>query len=348
MVMMDDSTSKFGWYFSAFGLAVGSIVTLILSLLYVHQDKLLYMPNPPGLPKTPEQNPSGCISPNEWNTDGEFCQRASCIPIPYEDVTITTDDGENIHAWLLFKSPTAPTLIYFHGNAGNMGFRLQNAAGMYGSSGYNVLMMDYRGYGKSTGTPSERGLQLDGMAVLKYLKQHPRLSNSPIVVFGRSLGGSLAIWLAYHHGPDISGVIVENTYMSIPTMVDKLMPWAKAVKWLVLRIKWDSISMIPSLTQPIMFISGDRDELVPSFHMKNLYEAATKSAFRYMFSVVGGTHNDTWAKAGRKYYLVSAIYIIVEQYSLIYLSCYLLVCIGLLCANLGTSYICIQGTRLPC
>mgnify|MGYP003386207123 CR=1 FL=1 len=301
---MEDTTNKFLSFAYTAGGAIGGLVVVALSLLYVYQDNLLYMPNPPGLPKTPEQNPSGCISPNEWSTGGEFCQSASCTPIPYEDVTITTDDGEHIHAWLLFRNPSAPTLIYFHGNAANMGFRLQNAAGMYGFSGYNVLMMDYRGYGKSTGKPSEKGLQLDGVAMLKYLKQHPRLSSSPIVVFGRSLGGALAIWLAYHHGPDISGVIVENTFMSIPTMVDKLMPWAVSIKWLILRIKWDSIGMIPTLTQPIMFISGDRDELVPSFHMKNLYEAAAKSAFRYMYSVFGGTHNDTWAKAGRKYYSV--------------------------------------------
>jgi abhydrolase domain-containing protein 13 len=301
---MEDTTNKvFSYLYTAAG-AIGGLAVVALSLLYVFQDKLLYMPNPPGFPKTPEQNPAGCISPNEWSTSGEFCQSNGCNPIPYEDVTITTDDGEHIHAWLLFKSPTAPTLIYFHGNAGNMGFRLQNAAGMYGYSDYNVLMMDYRGYGKSTGSPSERGLQLDGVAMLKYLKQHPRLSNSPIVVFGRSLGGALAVWLAYHHGPDISGVIVENTFMSIPTMVDRLMPWATSIKWLILRIKWDSIGMIGALPQPIMFISGDRDDLVPSFHMKKLYEGAVKSAFRYMYSVVGGTHNDTWAKAGRKYYLV--------------------------------------------
>jgi len=74
-------------------------------------------------------------------------------------------------------SENAPTLIYFHGNAGNMGMRLKNAAMMYVTCGINVLMMDYRGYGSSGGTPSEKGLQLDALAVLKYAKSHPRFFN---------------------------------------------------------------------------------------------------------------------------------------------------------------------------
>lgn len=173
---------------------------------------------------------------------------------------------------------------------------------MFGQSRVNVLMMDYRGYGKSTGKPTEEGLQLDAVAVLKYVRQHPKLAGSPIVPFGRSLGGAVATWLAYHHPTDVHGVIIENSFLSVPHMVDTLMPWAASIKWLVLRMYWSSIDLMPQLQQPVMFISGDQDELVPPAHMKRLYDACTQSAHRDFFSVPGGTHNDTWARAGGKYY----------------------------------------------
>jgi len=96
--------------------------------------------------------------------------------IPFIEAFVTTDDNIKIHTWLMLQSDSenVPTLIYFHGNAGNMGMRLKNAALMYSICGINVLMMDYRGYGSSDGRPSEKGLQLDALAVLKYAKSHPR------------------------------------------------------------------------------------------------------------------------------------------------------------------------------
>ena len=98
------------------------------------------------------------------------------LKIPYEEHIIKTEDNESIHVWLLLQqdSKNVPTLIYFHGNAGNMGFRLQNAAEMYARVGINILMMDYRGYGKSTGVPSEKGLKYDADAVLKFAISHSR------------------------------------------------------------------------------------------------------------------------------------------------------------------------------
>ena len=303
---IDKNVLNYAYYSFA---VIGGLAGVAVTMLYMYQDKLLYMPNPPGLPKTPDENPPGCISPNEWTINGNYCEAGvQCNPIPYEDVTITTDDGVKIHAWLLLKNPNVPTLLYFHGNAGNMGFRLQNCASIYGISGYNVLMMDYRGYGKSTGIPSEIGLQLDAKAVLKFVKQHPKLTNSPIIPFGRSLGGAVAFWLAYHHPDDVAGVIVENTFSSVPAMVDVLMPWAKNIKHFILRLSWDSLVLMPLIKQPVLFISGDMDELVPPKHMKALYDAGTNPS-NVLFTVNGGTHNDTWAKAGRRYYEVCMGYI---------------------------------------
>jgi hypothetical protein len=134
-----------------FGKVIGTLVTGVLCLLYVYQDKLLYIPRPPGFPVTPEENPPGCISPNEWNVKGSLrINDSTSERIVFEDNLILTEDNQTIHTWLLLQNNPndCPTLIYFHGNAANMGFRLQNAAEMFGRVGLNIMMMDYRGYGK--------------------------------------------------------------------------------------------------------------------------------------------------------------------------------------------------------
>lgn len=129
------------------GKIVGALALVAVSLLFVYQDKLLYMPNPPGFPVTPDENPEMCRSPGEWSVEGR--ENLDGVGIPFEEEMLDTSDGQKIHVWLLLNenSQNVPTLIYFHGNAGNMGFRLQNAVQMYSETGINILMMDYRGYG---------------------------------------------------------------------------------------------------------------------------------------------------------------------------------------------------------
>jgi dienelactone hydrolase len=137
-----------------------------------------------------------------------------------------------------------------------------------------------------------------------------RLSNSRLITFGRSLGGAVAISLA-HSFPDlVSGVIVENTFVSIGAMVDVLMPFLRHIRQFVLCMNWDSAVKIADLKVPIMFIAGDSDELVPPSHMRTLYELATRSVFREFYSVLGGTHNDTFEVAGAEYYRRMAAFIV--------------------------------------
>lgn len=288
------------------GKAVGGLILTLTFILYCNQEKLLYIPNPPGFPKTPIENPPGFNSPKDWSTGGRSVSRAdsSAESIPFEEAYVTTSDGKQIHTWLLLQSDhiNTPTLIYFHGNAGNMGFRLKNAAMMYARSKLNVLMMDYRGYGSSEGTPTEQGLNLDGEVVLNYAVAHPKLRNSPIILFGRSLGGAVAISLAHKFPQLVAGVVVENTFTSVSGMVDVLMPVLTPLKQWLLFMKWNSDEKIQQLTQPIFFISGDSDELVPPSHMKTLYNLALKSAHREFYSVFAGSHNNTWEVGGSMYY----------------------------------------------
>ena len=275
---------------------VVGIVSLVLVLLYKYQNSLLYFPDIPGMPyHKPSENPEGYRNPGD----------ASSEQVPYENVLVETADGEKVHTWLMLQKENPenkPTLIYFHGNAGNMGFRLPNSVNMYLRTGMNILTMDYRGYGDSTGVPDENGLDLDAEAVLQHALKHPKLTNSPMILFGRSLGGAVAVSLAHRHPKEVSAIIVENTFLSISAMVDVLIPWVAFAKDLVLRIGWDSESKIQDLECAMMFISGDADELVPPPQMKKLLDLAAKSCFKDFYSVSGGGHNDSFIKAGMEYY----------------------------------------------
>ena len=110
--------------------------------------------------------------------------------------------------------------------------------------------------------------------------------------------------LAHRHPNKVAAIIVENTFTSISCMVDKLMPFAKSFKHLILRISWDSASKISTLTQPILFFSGDADELVPPSHMHDLYRLATASRLKKLISIRFGKHNDTFMVGGDGYYKV--------------------------------------------
>jgi pimeloyl-ACP methyl ester carboxylesterase len=125
-----------------------------------------------------------------------------------------------------------------------------------------------------------------------------------LVVFGRSLGGAVGIELASRFPNDIKAIIIENTFLSIPKMVDVVMPYISFLKSLILTIGWHNDKVIGTLKQPIMFISSDSDELVPPLQMKMLHDLAINSQYKDFYTVFGGHHNDAWELGGRQYYEV--------------------------------------------
>ena len=294
---MDVVESIKGWGIFAVKMFSAGVV-LMLGSLYMGQNHMLYHPCPPGMPKTPDDNPHGARSPEEYGLKSLDS---------FEERFVNTSDGKSIHVWKMYQpdSNEAPTLVYFHGNAGNMGFRLQNAVQMYKKCKINVVMMDYRGFGKSTGEPTEEGIKLDAEAVLRDIQGDARLKGSAVVPFGRSLGGAVSIDMAATFNGEIAAVVVENTFLSISRMLDTLMPAIsyKPLKALLLRIGWDSEVAIKGLKQPIMFIAGARDELVPHAHMIQLHDLATASVHLDWFLVKNGSHNDSWVQAGTEYYV---------------------------------------------
>ena len=157
-------------------------------------------------------------------------------------------------------------MLFFHGNAGNIGARLPNIEILCKNLHTNVLIIDYRGYGHSTGEPSEEGLHLDAIATLDYCMNDDEIDSSRLFCFGRSLGGAVAVRLAMEHSNRFKGIIVENTFTSIGEMVDRLMPLVARFKAFIQRIYYPTIERIGSISAPLLLIRGEYDEIVPSDH----------------------------------------------------------------------------------
>lgn len=282
---------------------------LALAGLYFKQDSLLYHPEIGGMPRDPARNPRGYRSPAEYQ-------------FPFEEIRILCEDGVSLHAWLILRgknnpsSPTSstPTIIFFHANAGNMGFRLPNAIQMLQKLDVNVLMVEYRGYGRSDNVPpSESGLKLDGQATLRYAQNHPDIDPANIFLFGRSLGGAVTFATAQYAQENsngrgsnnihpLKGIIVENTFTSIPDMVDHLMPLVAKFKSIILAIRWNSRAIVPTLSYPVLYLAGSRDEIVPHSQMLKLHELTTRSALNRLHVINRGMHNDSYIRGGEMYW----------------------------------------------
>ncbi|GFS87416.1 hypothetical protein NPIL_441731 [Nephila pilipes] len=182
--------------------------------------------------------------------------------------------------------------------------RLPNAQGLYKYCKCNILLLEYRGYGHSDGSPSEEGLYLDAQAGMKYLLEVPYIDKSKIIVFGRSLGGAVAIDLLSHSqfAKHVLVLIVENTFTSIPDvaksmfnsrLIDYLPTWTFKNQFL-------SLKKIKGIKRPSLFISGRADAIIPPRMMKKLLEVSGSPIKRFQ-SYKYGTHNETWQCPG--YYI---------------------------------------------
>jgi fermentation-respiration switch protein FrsA (DUF1100 family) len=260
-----------------------AVIVSLFGVLYFCQDNLLFYAD------TPENSRLFVQTPPDW--------------VPYEIVDILTEDVVKLHAFLLKSSDwqNSPTVVYFHGNAGNIGHRLPNAMEMVAKLGVNVLLVDYRGYGKSTGTPCERGLYMDGVAAVEFALSYPGLDHSRICVFGRSLGGAVAVELAAT--PSLADrlymLIVENTFTHIADVAEIMfhIPGFNYIPKLFYKNKFASMSKVGGVKTPSLFISGQADQLVPPHMMSSLFQRCSAPKKR-LLKVRGGTHNETWMTQG--------------------------------------------------
>jgi len=242
-----------------------------------------------------KDNPPGFRHPSEHN-------------LQHKEIKIKTKDNLTLYGWFIFKerNPNLPTFIYFHENAGNIGFRLHFSRYLVEKIKSNVLVIGYRGYGYSEGEPTEQGIMLDAEAILNYVYDEKSelidyIDVNNLYIFGRSLGGAVAMYICDKLKPKIKGLVLENTFTSMPDMVDQIFPFLKHVKNILLTNHWPSKDRIKNLEYPIYFISSERDELVPFAHMEELFTLATKAAFKNKFIIKGGTHNESWQRCQHDY-----------------------------------------------
>jgi fermentation-respiration switch protein FrsA (DUF1100 family) len=218
------------------------------------------------------------------------------LGMPFEAVWLRARDGVRTQAWWIPAPGDGPVVVFFHGNAGTMSDRLENARLLRGL-GVSLLMAEYRGYGDSEGKPSERGLRLDAERAVAEARQ--RSDGNAVVVFGRSLGGAVAIDVASRTPRGIDGLIVESTFTSLPDMARAATRMSLAAR--VVAYRFDSLTKIRRLEMPILIVHGEADDLVPFRMGEALRDAARRAACVQFHSVASGDHNSTWVLGGAPY-----------------------------------------------
>jgi fermentation-respiration switch protein FrsA (DUF1100 family) len=208
------------------------------------------------------------------------------VGLAFKDVSFLAADGVRLHGWLIpGRSPI--TLLYSHGNGGNIGDRVQIARLLVDELGVGVFMYDYRGYGRSEGVPTEAGLVADAVGARAALLREG-VPPERLVYFGRSLGSAITVDLALAHPP--RGVVLESPFASVRAMANTVVPGAGVL----FRTRWDSLAKIPRLRAPLLVIHGDADEVVPYAQGRALFAAAPEP--KTMFTIRGGRHYDMEAR----------------------------------------------------
>lgn len=197
------------------------------------------------------------------------------IGLIHEEVILKTEDNEKIHAWFIPTNPTekqaAKTVLFMHGNAGNISHRLETIQ-IFHQLGLNVFIFDYRGYGKSTGNPSEKGTYLDATAAWNYLVQERKLSADQIIIFGRSLGGGVASELAINVSPAM--LILESTFTSMQEVSKQHYPFMPTD--IILKHEYETINKLKNISCPIVVVHSINDEVIPFSHAERIYEKANR------------------------------------------------------------------------
>ena len=191
--------------------------------------------------------------------------------VKFENVTLPLDGGQLAGWWVPAENPEARTLLYLHGNAGNIGVNRDHVLRLR-SAGLNVLIIDYRGYGSSTGgPPREKFVYEDAERAWQHLVAERHIPPAHIAIYGHSLGGAVAIDLASRH-PEAGVLITEATFTSIAGVAEGV-PWTRLLPLrLVLTERFDSLSKIGAVHMPKLFLQGDADYMAPM--ARRLYDAA--------------------------------------------------------------------------
>jgi fermentation-respiration switch protein FrsA (DUF1100 family) len=215
--------------------------------------------------------------------------------IAYTPLTITTVDGERLHAWHLPRADAQAQVVYFHGNGGNLSLWSQALIGL-SRRRFDVIALDYRGYGLSTGRPSEAGLYRDVDATLDLVHERLRRTDLRLLYWGRSLGATMAAYAAAARAPD--GVVLEAGFPSMRAVLE-----TNPVLWL---LSWVSSYRFPTaewmtkVRAPVLVLHGDADSVIP-FRLGRRLHDAIPGPKRFV-TIPGGDHNDASPRSGEAYW----------------------------------------------
>ena len=240
-----------------------SIYVLLALMLYLFQGRMVYLSNLP---------------------DRALGASPSDIGLDYEDVSLTTSDNEHIHGWYVPATNSRGILLFFHGNAGNISHRLDSIE-IFHELDLDILIIDYRGYGQSTGKATEQGTYLDAQAAWDYLINSRRIPADQIIVFGRSLGGAVGAWLGVQHTP--AAVIIESSFSSGVDMARRLYPFLPVR--LITRLQYPVAHYAAQLNCPVLVVHSRHDEIIP-FTMGQAIYAAVKQQKKFL--ELRGDHNN--------------------------------------------------------
>ena len=240
--------------------------------LFVMQPRLLFYPDLPGraLQATPAD-----------------------IGLAYQDVALQAADGVRLHAWFVPHPQPRASVLFCHGNAGNISHRLETIALLH-ALGLQVLIFDYRGYGRSEGSVSEAGTYRDAEAAWRYLVDERGLAAGQIVVFGRSLGAAVAAELASRRQP--GAVILESAFTSVPDAAAEIYPWLPVR--LLARYRFDTLASVARIERPLLVVHARQDEIIPFAHGERVFSEAGEPK---RFLELRGGHNDAFLTSREAY-----------------------------------------------
>jgi len=260
----------------------------IVVLLAVFQSRLVYFPT-----RTIEATPDSCGLPYEAVVFKARAAGGRPMPNGQFGDRSSRAAGTKLVGWFVPAKDARGALLFCHGNAGNISHRMESLA-LFHRLGLSTFIFDYRGYGESEGAPSEKGTYLDAQAAWDYLVNERKVPPERIVVFGRSLGGAIAAWVAKEQKP--AALIVESAFTSLPDVGARLYPFLPVR--LISRFRYSTRDYVRQVKCPVLVIHSPDDELIAYRFGRAVFEAANEPK---EFFEISGSHNDGFSVTGQRY-----------------------------------------------
>ncbi len=262
--------NKLFWILGTVGITAVVVYIILIIFLMMYQSKMIYLP-----------------SREMGLTPGD-------IGLNYEDIEFHAEDNVKLHGWFVPSDSAIGTLLFCHGNAGNISGRLETIR-LFNKMNLSVFIFDYRGYGNSESEQSEKGTYLDTRAAWNYLISNKSIEENSIIILGRSLGGAIASNLAVDVAP--AGLIVESAFKSIQKFGTDMYPYIP-VK-LISRFTYDTGENVRKADCPVLVVHSPDDDVIPYHHGREIFELALEPK---QFLEITGNHNDGFLITGDRYF----------------------------------------------